>query len=160
MPAWWVPILAGIAAKGVSQFFPKKQETSYEMSPEERRLYNWWMQEAQGAPPSYVTAPFAQARKNVLQQAARQPGLSGRTPALLSRIAGRQSEAVGAYRRGIMGQATGLVGGRGTRTTTAPGGGFGGLFDILGEEAGDYAALQILLQVLGEGEGGGGVMPS
>jgi len=146
LPGFLLPlgISAGTSLLG-GLFGKKKQSSSYEMSPEERSIYNLLQGEYQGNVPSAVTDPFNEARQGLEQDYARQPGSSGILGAMRMKVAGKESEAVGQYKRGLLGQLAGFVGGRGTQTVSQPTD-WGGIFGGMGEDAGLLWGLQQMMK--------------
>jgi hypothetical protein len=124
-----------------------KQTTAFQMSPEQKSLLAQLQGQMQNVPGS-VTAPFVRERKRIQQSYARQPGMSGVQSGMLTRLGGRESEAAGAYKRGILGQMQALLSGTGTTTTEArPGWG-----DVFGGIGGDIGMLWALKDILGTGK--------
>lgn len=151
MPAWLAP--AGISA-GTSLLSKiagaGKQKSYYEMSPEEREIYDLIMGQIEGDVPSSVTAPFVRARKGIEQHYARQPGASGLKWANIQKFTtAPQAEAVGQYKQGLLNIIANFMRGKGTQVTEA-GAGWG---DIIGGVGGDIGLLMGLEKILGAGGG-------
>jgi len=145
---WPMLASAGVSLLG-GLFGGRKQETGYQMSPEEKSLLAQLKGQI-GNVPGYVTAPFVRMRKRKERELSRHPGVSGIKSAELGKIGTMQAEAAGAHERGLLAQIASLVGGRGTQTTTmgAPWG------DVLGGIGGDIGFLWGLEKIMG-GQGAG-----
>ena len=160
MPFPWAPMLANVGMSFLSGLFGgRKQKTSWEMSPEARTLLAQLKGELKRVP-SYVTQPIKQGygalRAGISERMGEGlgPG-SGLETAQLARATAGESrastEAEERHRMGLLNTIAGLVGGRGTQTTTtgAPWG------DIFGGMGGDIGFLWGLQQMMGGGKKNG-----
>jgi hypothetical protein len=131
-------------------FGGKKQKSSYEMSPEERQLYQSLLMRLKQPTPSYLTSPIAAKygalKRNIKEDVGENLGTgSGLLQAQLRKATTGESRALGEmgeqYRQGILSQLTGLVGGRGTRAVETPTD-WGSIFGGMGEDIGFLWGLQ------------------
>ena len=146
-------ISAGTSLLG-GLFGKKKQSSSYQMSPEERSIYNalWSQYSGKEPAPSWVTEDLDREWAEEKQRRAREPGVSGILGAEGMQYGAKKSRAIQEYQRGLLGPLASLAGGRGTQTTSQPTD-WGGILGGMGEDAGLLWGLQ---QMMGGGNTGGG----
>ena len=126
----------------------KKKQSRYEMSPQEQEVYDALMGAYRGEVPSAVTAPYYGRKREIEQDYARYPGLSGVKGALIERQAlGPMAEAIKSYKLGALQQAGGFV--RGTGGMSEPGTDWGA---TIGEMGGDIAFIMAFMKAMREDE--------
>lgn len=146
IPGWVLPGGIGAVTSILGGLFGKKKQTSsYQMSPEERSIYNQLWSQYQGDVPSSVTDPFNEARQGLEQDYARQPGASGILGSMRMKVAGKESEAIKQYKQSLLGPLASIAGGRGAQTTTQPTD-WGETIGGMGE---DFGLLWGLYQMMG-----------
>jgi len=135
----------------------QKQKSYYEMSPEERKLFNILMSEYKGGVPSWVTDPFLESEKGIKQHYGRQPASSGLEIAALQKHAYTpMAEASKRHKLGLLPMLSGMTRGGGTQITEM-GSPWGQAIGGFGGDIGGILGLQFMMDILMGKQGGGGL---
>lgn len=163
------PILAASLISGGSRLLGGllgggKQTTQYEMSPEQRRLYQLLMGEYGAKTPSWIKeeiAPQFDIMRNLVTQRMTGMGM-GQSGNLISALMGVEAKRgreigirTGQYKQNLLRLLTGVTGGTGMRTTQT-GADWGGIAGGVGGDINFMLGLQAFLKSIGQNQFGAG----
>jgi hypothetical protein len=120
MPEWLIPLLSAVGG-GLETAFGGRQKQQYKFSPYEQMVLDELMKQYKGEVPAEVTAPYYGLAKDIEQQYARQPGVSGIVSGMKERLAyAPMSRAVGSYKQSLLPAIMSLTRGTGETITQQP----------------------------------------